>query len=61
MFFQIVLFMWQLMLDLVAVLGMTDDEEDLEIMLLREQLLVPVAHFCSITFILSGSLAHPQV
>jgi putative transposase len=38
MFFQIVLFVWQFMLDLVAVLGMADDEKDLEIMLLRQQL-----------------------
>ena len=35
MFFQIVLFVWQFMLDLVAVFGMADDEKDLEIMLLR--------------------------
>ncbi len=38
MFYQIVLFVWQFVLDLVAVLGMTDDEKDLEIMLLRQQL-----------------------
>lgn len=38
MFFQIVMFVWQFVLDLVAVLGMTDDEKDLEIMLLRQQL-----------------------
>jgi len=29
---------WQFLLDLVAVLRMTDDEKDLEIMLLRQQL-----------------------
>ena len=38
MFFQIVMFVWQFVLDLVAVLRMTDDEKDLEIMLLRQQL-----------------------
>lgn len=35
MFFQIVLFVWQFMLDLVAVMRMADDKKDLEIMLLR--------------------------
>ena len=38
MFFQIVLFVWQFMLDLVAVMRLADDEKDLEIMLLRQQL-----------------------
>ncbi|MBN1201898.1 MAG: helix-turn-helix domain-containing protein [Anaerolineae bacterium] len=38
MFFQVVMFVWQFVLDLVAVLGMTDNEKDLEIMLLRQQL-----------------------
>jgi len=38
MFFQIIMFVWQFVLDLVAVLGMMDDEKDLEIMLLRQQL-----------------------
>jgi hypothetical protein len=32
------LFVWPFVLDLVAVLRMTDDEKDLEIMLLRQQL-----------------------
>jgi hypothetical protein len=32
------LFVWQFVLDLVAALRMTDDEKDLEIMLLRQQL-----------------------
>jgi hypothetical protein len=38
MFFRGMLFVWQFMLDLVAVMRMTDDEKDLEIMLLRQQL-----------------------
>jgi putative transposase len=38
MFFRVMLFVWQFVLDLVAVLRMTDDEKDLEIMLLRQQL-----------------------
>jgi hypothetical protein len=33
-----VLFAWQFVLDLAAVVGMADDEKDLEIMLLRQQL-----------------------
>jgi putative transposase len=37
-FFRVMLFVWQFVLDLVAVLGMTDDEKDLEILLLRQQL-----------------------
>jgi hypothetical protein len=32
------LLVWKFVLDLVAVLRMTDDEKDLEIMLLRQQL-----------------------
>ena len=38
MFFRVMMFVWQFMLDLVAVMRMTDDEKDLEIMLLRQQL-----------------------
>jgi hypothetical protein len=38
MFFRVMLYMWQFMLDLVAVMRMTDDEKDAEIMLLRQQL-----------------------
>ena len=38
MFFRVMLFGWQFVLDLVDVLGMTDDEKDVEIMLLRQQL-----------------------
>jgi putative transposase len=38
MFFQISMFVWQFVRDLVAVMGMTDDEKALEIMLLRQQL-----------------------
>ena len=38
MFFRVVMFVWELMLDLVAVMRMTDDEKDIEIMLLRQQL-----------------------
>ncbi len=38
MFFRIVLFVWEFVLDLVAVMRMTDDEKDLEIMLFRQQL-----------------------
>ena len=38
MFFRIVLFVWEFVLDLVTVMRMTDDEKDLEIMLLRQQL-----------------------
>jgi putative transposase len=38
MFFRVMLFGWQFVLDLVTVLGMTDDEKDVEIMLLRQQL-----------------------
>jgi hypothetical protein len=40
MFFRVMLFVWQFVLDLVAVMRMTDDEKDLEIMLLRQQLRV---------------------
>jgi putative transposase len=38
MFFRVMMFVWEFVLDLVAVLGMTDDEKDLEILLLRHQL-----------------------
>ena len=38
MFFRVLLFVWQFVLDLAAVMRMTDDEKDLEIMLLRQQL-----------------------
>jgi hypothetical protein len=38
MFFCVMLFVWQFVLDLVAVMRMTGDEKDLEIMLLRQQL-----------------------
>lgn len=38
MFFRVMLFVKQFLLDLVAVLRMTDDEKDLEIMFLRQQL-----------------------
>ena len=38
MFFQMMLFVWQFVLDLIAVMRMTDDEKDLEILLLRQQL-----------------------
>ncbi len=37
MFLRMMLFVWQFVLDLVAVMRMTDDEKDLEIMLLRQQ------------------------
>jgi hypothetical protein len=38
MFFRMVLFVWQFALDLVVVMRMTDDEKNLEIMLLPQQL-----------------------
>jgi putative transposase len=38
MFFRLVMFVWEFVLDLVTVMRMTDDEKDLEIMLLRQQL-----------------------
>jgi hypothetical protein len=38
MFFCVMPFVWKFVLDLIAVLGMTDDEKDVEIMLLRQQL-----------------------
>jgi putative transposase len=38
MFFRMMMFVWEFMLDLVAVIRMTDDARDLEIMLLRQQL-----------------------
>ena len=36
MFLRVMLLMWQFVLDLVAVMRMTDDEKDLEILLLRQ-------------------------
>lgn len=36
MFFRVMLFGWQFLLDLIAVLRMSDDEKDLEIMVLRQ-------------------------
>ncbi|NDJ77904.1 MAG: hypothetical protein GYB65_16770 [Chloroflexi bacterium] len=38
MYFRVMLFVWQFMLELVAVMQMTDDEKDAEIMLLRQRL-----------------------
>jgi hypothetical protein len=38
MVFRIVLFIWEFVLDLVAVSRLTDGEKDLEILLLRQQL-----------------------
>jgi hypothetical protein len=38
MFFRMILFVWDFVLDLAAVSRMTDDEKDLEILLLRQQL-----------------------
>jgi len=38
MFFRVTLFVWQFVLDLVAVTRLADDEKDLEILLLRQQL-----------------------
>jgi hypothetical protein len=38
MFFHMMMFVWEFVLDLAAVMRMTDDEKDLEIMLLRQQL-----------------------
>ena len=38
MFFRVFLFVWDFVLDLAAVSCMTDDEKDLEILLLRQQL-----------------------
>lgn len=38
MVFRMVLFIWEFVLDLAAVSRMTDDEKDLEILLLRQQL-----------------------
>jgi hypothetical protein len=38
MFFRVTLFVWRFVLDLIAMARMTDDEKDLEIMLLRQQL-----------------------
>jgi hypothetical protein len=38
MFFRVILFVWDFVLDLAAISRMTDDEKDLEILLLRQQL-----------------------
>ncbi len=38
MFFRMILFVWEFVLDLSAVMRMTKDEKDLEILLLRQQL-----------------------
>ena len=35
MVFQVVLFVWEFMLDVVSICGMCKDEKDLEIMLVR--------------------------
>jgi len=38
MFYRVVMFLWGFVLDLTALMGMTDEEKDLEILLLRQQL-----------------------
>ena len=38
MVFRVILFVWEFMMDLVSISGMSSDEKDLEIMLLRQQL-----------------------
>ena len=38
MFFRVILFIWDFVLDVIAVSCMTDDEKDVEILLLRQQL-----------------------
>ena len=38
MFFRVMLFVRQFVLDLIAVMRLTDDEKDLEVVLLRQQL-----------------------
>ncbi len=38
MFFRVMMFTWEFMLDLIAVMRMMNDEKDLEIILLRQQL-----------------------
>jgi hypothetical protein len=38
MIYQIVLFMWSFLLDVYAISRLTDDEKDVEILLLRQQL-----------------------
>jgi len=38
MIFRIMLFVWAFVLDLSSVCGLTEDEKDLEIVLLRQQL-----------------------
>ena len=38
MFFRMILFVWEFVLDLAGVIRMTKDEKDFEIMLRRQQL-----------------------
>ena len=38
MVFRVILFVWEFMMDMVSISGMSSDEKDLEIMLLRQQL-----------------------
>ena len=38
MVFRVILFVWEFMMDLALISGMSSDEKDLEIMLLRQQL-----------------------
>lgn len=38
MAFRIILFLWEFMMDLIAIGGMGREEKDLEILLLRQQL-----------------------
>jgi hypothetical protein len=38
MFFRAVMFIWEFVFALVAVMQMIDDEKDIEIMMLRQQL-----------------------
>ncbi len=40
MFFRIVLFIWEFVLDVSAVSRMTEDEKDIEILLLRQQMII---------------------
>ncbi len=45
MFFRVIMFVWEFVLDLVAVMRMTNDEKDLEIILLRQQLRIVECSF----------------
>ena len=38
MFFRVTLFIWEFVLDVIAVSRLTDDEKEVEILLLRQQL-----------------------